>query len=76
MLNHPDKRIIQDLASLEGNTDFEVVKDWLYKSLLTLHTEGAFAKDEHQVRWNQGACQVLQELLDKSNTAREVIRKF
>jgi len=75
MLNHPDKRILQALASLEGNTDFKVVTDWLYASLNQMYIDGSYAKEDHQARWFQGAQQTLVEFLDKAEHAREAIRK-
>jgi len=75
MLNHPDKRILQALASLESDTDFQVVKDWLYASLNQMYIDGSFAKEDHQARWFQGAQQVLADLLSKADHARDAIRK-
>ena len=75
MLNHPDKRILQALASLESDTDFQVVKDWLYASLNQMYIDGSFAKEDHHARWFQGAQQVLSDLLSKAEHARDAIRK-
>lgn len=75
MLNHPDKRILQALASLQTDADFQVVKDWLYASLNQMYVDGSYAKEDHQARWFQGAQQVLAELLDKSEHARAAIQK-
>ena len=75
MLNHPDKRLLQALATLESDTDFKVVKDWLFASLNQMYIDGSYAKEDHQARWFQGAQQVLVEFLDKAEHAREVIRK-
>mgnify|MGYP006283711045 CR=1 FL=1 len=75
MLNHPDKRILQALAALESDTDFEVVKAWLYASLNQMYIDGSYAKEDHQSRWLQGAQQVLAELLDKCEHARAAIQK-
>lgn len=75
MLNHPDKRILQALATLESDTDFKVLKDWLYASLNQMYIDGSYAKEDHQARWFQGAQQAIAELLDKAEHAREAIRK-
>jgi hypothetical protein len=75
LLNHPDKRLLQALANLESDTDFKVVKDWLYASLNQMYIDGSYAKEDHQARWFQGAEQVLSELLDKAEHAREALRK-
>lgn len=75
MLNHPDKRILQALASLESDADFQVVKDWLYASLNQMYIDGSFAQEDHRARWFQGAQQVLADLLSKADHAREAVRK-
>ena len=75
MLNHPDKKILQALASLESDTDFQVVKDWLYASLNQMYIDGSFAKEDHHARWFQGAQQVLSDFLGKCEHARDAIRK-
>jgi hypothetical protein len=61
---------------LDGNTDFDVIKQWLRITLKDLNENGAYAKDEVQTRWNQGATQVIYEFLTKADTARETLKKF
>lgn len=75
MLNHPDKKLLQALASLESDKDFKVVKDWLYASLNQMYIDGSFAKEDHHARWFQGGQQVLSDLLNKCEHAREAVRK-
>lgn len=76
MLTHPTKKVLQALASLEGNPDFQTVLAWLQESTETIARDGFYVKDEHQARWHQGAGQALTELLDKARNARETVRKF
>ena len=76
MIAQPDKRVIQSLSNLDGNTDFDVIKQWLRTTLKDLNENGAYAKDEVQTRWNQGATQVIYEFLTKADTARETLKKF
>lgn len=76
MLIHPNKRVLQALASLEGNADFQEVMAWLQDSVQTVARDGFYVKDEYQARWHQGAGQALTELIDKANNARETVRKF
>ncbi len=76
MIAQPDKRVIQSLSNLDGNTDFDVIKQWLRITLKDLNENGAYAKDEVQTRWNQGATQVIYEFLTKADTARETLKKF
>lgn len=76
MIAQPDKRVIQALLNLDGNPDFDVIKQWLGTTLKDLHENGAYTKDEIQSRWNQGAAQLVMEFLKKADTARETIKKF
>lgn len=76
MIAQPDKRVIQSLSNLDGNTDFDVIKQWLRITLKDLNENGAYAKDEVQTRWNQGATQLIYEFLTKADTARETLKKF
>ena len=64
------------MASLEGNNDFEEVCKWLEESLANLRHETEYTRDEVQTRWNQGASQVLDELLMKKRTARDTLYKL
>lgn len=75
MLAKTDTKILSALASLQGDPNFETVRDWLCQSLDDLYANGASAKDDVIVRWHQGAAQAVRELLDKAATAQEVIRK-
>lgn len=75
MINQPDKRILQALASLEGQHDFEVIKEWLRTTLASLNEHTAYSKDEVQTRWSQGAQQLLLEFLEKADNARSTLRK-
>ena len=76
MLEQPSKRIIQALANLEADKDFQDIVDWMTHSLEQLKRDVLNTKDEVQTRWYQGGGQVLEEFLKKANEARETIRKF
>lgn len=76
MLIQPSKRVIQALATLEHDNDFQEVLTWLQASLDSISKDGFYLKDDAQTRWHQGAGQVITEFIDKANTARDVIRKF
>lgn len=75
MLTKPSPRVIQALANLEGNADFEAIKDWLRTSSISLAIDSCGCKDEVLARWSQGAVQVLNQFSDSAASAREVIRK-
>jgi hypothetical protein len=75
VLKQTNPQVLSALASLQGNASFETVRSWLQASLNDLHAENTLAKDDVVVRWNQGAAQVLTELLKKVETAPDVLRK-
>lgn len=76
MILQPDKQTINALSQLDGNIHFEQVKAWLRNTLRVLHEATPYVNDEVQLRWQQGAEQVLQQFLDKADNAQETIRKF
>lgn len=75
MLRKPDTQVLNALASLEGDQRFETIRTWLENSLQDLYRDSTKTKDEVISRWMQGAAQAVEELLDKSANAQEVIRK-
>lgn len=76
MILQPDKQTINALSQLDGNIHFEQVKAWLRNTLRVLHEATPYVNDEVQLRWQQGAEQVLQQFLDRADNAQETIRKF
>ena len=75
MLSKPDTKVLSALASLAGHPSFETVRGWLIESLNDLYVNGSQAKDDVIARWHQGAAQAVRELLDKAESAPEVLRK-
>lgn len=76
MLLKTPTRVIQALASLDGNSEFEEICVWLNESLNDIRTQNDLTKDEVNARWNQGASQALAEFLEKKRTARDTLRKI
>jgi hypothetical protein len=76
MLDRAEHRVLSALSSLSGHPDFEVICDWLGKSLVNIRASTDTTKDEVMVRWQQGASQVLAELLTKKTEARETLYKL
>lgn len=76
MLIQPKQDVIQALASLNNEYQFRVICDWLENTLNQIDEESATTKDEVQLRWNQGAAQVIREFLSKRNAALETLRKI
>ena len=75
MLKKPDTQVLNALASLQGNSNFEAIRSWLESSLQDLYVTSSITKDEVISRWNQGAAQAVAELLEKAKEAPEVIRR-
>lgn len=75
MLKKPDTQVLNALASLQGNSNFETIRSWLESSLQDLYVTSSITKDEVISRWNQGAAQAVAELLEKAKEAPEVIRR-
>lgn len=75
MLNRPDQRVLQSLMRLKGHPDFEVVREWLAQSLDTNRREADTVKDEVLLRWKQGACQALDQILVTEATSRDSLQR-
>lgn len=75
MLRKPDTQVLNALASLKGDPRFETIRAWLENSLQDLYKDSCNTRDEVLSRWQQGAAQAVEEFLDKSANAEEVIRK-
>ena len=76
MLANPSKRVIQALATLDSDVDFQEVVAWMRESLTQIDRDCRLTKDEVQNRWLQGAGQAIDGLLTRAASARETIRKF
>ena len=75
MIN-PDEKVFSCLAALNGNRDFEAIKDWL-KASLEVTTENCFKEvDDAKLRMLQGKAQILKCIIDHSDSAEESIRKI
>lgn len=75
MLKSPDQKVLVALAALQGNSQFETVRDWLKESLQDLYMSSVSTRDEVLSRWNQGAAQAVSELLEKADNAPAALRK-
>lgn len=75
MINKPDKIILSALSQLQSDSDFQIVLRYLSATLETLKADGAYLKEEHMLRWNQGATQALGEFVDLANNCRELLHK-
>lgn len=76
MLNKLDKQTVAALSTLQGHNDFQTFLKYLQLSLEQLRKDSQSTKDEVTLRWEQGAIQTLDQLIDTCNNARETLRKF
>lgn len=71
----PSKEILSALNSLKADSSWSAVLGWLHGSLVE-ETKTLWAnKDEVQVRWSQGACQTLQEILKYAESSQELLHR-
>jgi cob(I)alamin adenosyltransferase len=76
MLRKLDKQTIAALATLQGHNDFQTFLKYLQQSLVELRKDNQIAKEDVIYRWQQGAIQTLDQLIETCETARETLRKF
>ena len=75
MIN-PDNRVYACLAALNGNRDFEAVKEWLQASL-EVATENCINEvDGVRMRMLQGEARTLKNIIDQSDSSEEAIREI
>jgi hypothetical protein len=75
VLAKTDQRVLSALATLRTDQDFIVVTGWIRQSLSDLDAQARHTKDEVLVRWCQGGAQALEDLLERAESAADVIRK-
>jgi hypothetical protein len=68
LIANPDNRVLAALAALEGNHDFEVVKEWLLAGDAKLDKD-SLTIQEIQLYRNQGARLTLKALFDACKNA-------
>ena len=76
MLNKLDRQTVAALATLQGHNDFQTFLKYLQASLEQLRKDSQVTKDEVTLRWEQGAIQTLDTLIESCTNARETLRRF
>jgi hypothetical protein len=76
MLNKPDQRVLMALAALEDDHNFKSVLEWFESSLDELDVSTRSTKDDVLTRWNQGATQVLADLVGTARSARVAVSRM
>lgn len=76
MLGKLDQRTAKALHSLKASQEWQVVKEWLDYSLTEIRQRSDRESSEIQLRWNQGACQILAELFKAQEDAKNALNKY
>lgn len=71
----PNRRVLEALASLEGNGHWEDVRNWLRECEAEAMRECRDAHDVDSLRQAQGAARTLNEQNELADQARDLIRK-
>ena len=78
-LDFTKKQLCRALANFKSNNDINkdseesIIIGWLRKSLDEMRVRNDALSGDALIQ-NQGACQVLQELLDSFDTAKDILR--
>ena len=75
MLTKPNEKQLRALRNLRLSQDFEDVREWLQQALAQTRRETDREANEVQLRWNQGAAQVMADLLHYAEHASEKLRQ-
>ena len=75
MLNRPDEKVLKALHSLKFQQDWKTVRSWLEDSIAKMRKESDSILEEVPLRWNQGACCVLDTLLEYETKTKEILEK-
>lgn len=69
MLVKTDLKLFQSMARLLNNSDYQNITEWLLFNLHKLDRDSRRANGD-SLLWNQGARQVLEELIEYSEHSR------
>lgn len=75
MLNRPDERILKALHLLKSTEEWATVRAWIADSLTTMRKDAGMITEEVALRWSQGACQVLDTLLEYETKTKTILEK-
>jgi hypothetical protein len=70
-----ENRVLSALASLQGDPDWQVVKEWMVASRDADHNALSLAKDEVAARWLQGSVQTLTSIIETSDEAMGIMHR-
>jgi len=69
MFERLNEREIASLSRLKRDADFNVLVEWMQRSLQRNCEDSSLFAEEHKVRWAQGWQQAVRELIGKVNDA-------
>jgi len=72
--NRQHQEAIRSLATLQHNSDFRAFYGFLHSTLDNMRIKNDTLSGD-SLKWNQGKCQLLQEILLLPGMAREIIHK-
>lgn len=70
----PDRKILQAIASLEGNPDFETIRQWVVNSYM--EQLKALPRVIANIEIGQGRARELEELVEAMNDARSTLSRM
>ena len=70
MLFKAEPKVIAAFKVLEGNPSFMTILQYLKDNRERIDQEGRKQTEEYRLRWNQGATQVIDDLLAHRETAK------
>lgn len=68
-----DQRVLEAIARLHGDADWDALVEGLKEELSALHRDMTICREEVPLRWMQGAAQTISELLDLHARAQEIV---
>lgn len=68
-----DQRVLEAMARLKGDADFDVLVEAIKEELSALHRDMTITREETPLRWMQGAAQTLSELLDLIGQSADIV---
>lgn len=72
MLYKPDRKVLQAFAQLEGDPRFMTILEYFQTCLDRLDHEGRKRVEEHRLRWDQGAGQVLEGIMQLRRDSQHI----
>ena len=72
-MNRADQKVLNALASLKGNADWNVFSEWMKESSKAELESLLVTKDETTMRWLQGSINTLYSIIELSESAQGIL---